>query len=285
VYAAALAIALALGADAWAQGTSRTGGSSMFNSGTGRSSSGIGGMSSGTGVSSALFGSSGGGGGFVGANPASMSSGFSGQGQYGSGMGGFGGRTGSAYGGSSSYYGGGYPGSYGGTSGLYGNRSSGAYGGMSGLYGSRLSGGYGGYGAYGSSGVRISLAPANSGARPGGPRPGPVVSSLPARVHTDLTARLGQALKERPGSPSPVQVATRGGTIVLQGQVATAHDRELAELLLRLEPGVSDVQNELTVGQEGAEAGTAPAAASPPAASPVPAKPAGSPGSAGSAPR
>jgi len=275
MYAAALAIVFAVGADAWAQGVSSRSSSNLFSSsGMGRSSSGTGGlglsgMTSGGGFSS-LYGSSGRSGGFVGANPSSMSSGFSGQ--YGSGMGGFGGRSSGAYGGSSGYYGGGgYPGSYGGMSGAYGSRFSGGYGGMSGLSGSRFSGGYG---TYGSSGVRISLAPANLGARPGGPA-NPAVSSLPARVDTELTARLGQTMKV--GLGSPVQVLTRGGTIVLQGRVATTHDRELAELLLRLEPGVSDVQNELTVGQEGPEAGTAPAAASPAVASPAPAKPAGSP--------
>jgi hypothetical protein len=243
----------------------------MFNSGTGRSSSGIGGMSSGTGVSSALFGSSGGGGGFVGANPSSMSSGFSGQGQFGSGMGGYG--TGS-YGMNRSGVGG-YGMNRSGVGGYgMGGSGMGGYGmggyGMGG-YGMGASRFGGAYGAYGSSGVRISLAPAYSGARVGGPSTGPAVSNLPpARLHTELTAHLGQTMKERPGSP--VQVMTRGGTIVLQGQVATAHDRELAELLLRLEPGVSDVQNELTVGQEGAAARTAPAAASPAAA-----KAAGSP--------
>ena len=42
---------------------------------------------------------------------------------------------------------------------------------------------------------------------------------------------------------------TRGGLVILLGPVASEHDRELAEQILRLEPSVSEVNNLLTVGE------------------------------------
>ena len=47
---------------------------------------------------------------------------------------------------------------------------------------------------------------------------------------------------------SPVRVDMNGEVATLRGRVATQQDRELAENLIRLEPGVSDVRNELSVG-------------------------------------
>lgn len=48
---------------------------------------------------------------------------------------------------------------------------------------------------------------------------------------------------------SPIHVTVQNETAILRGQVATEHDRQLAELLARFEPGVWQVQNELTVGE------------------------------------
>ena len=43
-------------------------------------------------------------------------------------------------------------------------------------------------------------------------------------------------------------VATfQGSTLVLKGTVATAHDRDLAGVIARMEPGVAQVQNDLVV--------------------------------------
>jgi osmotically-inducible protein OsmY len=56
-------------------------------------------------------------------------------------------------------------------------------------------------------------------------------------------ARVGQLQ-----SSLPVQVELVGRTAVLRGTVDSDHARDLAERLAMLEPGVSAVQNELTVG-------------------------------------
>ncbi len=45
----------------------------------------------------------------------------------------------------------------------------------------------------------------------------------------------------------PVEVSLEGRTAVLKGVVATERDRTLAGLLLTLEPGISQVRNDLTV--------------------------------------
>ena len=48
----------------------------------------------------------------------------------------------------------------------------------------------------------------------------------------------------------PVEVTVEGRTVTLRGQVATAYDRILAERFVRLEPGISQVANELVVAQD-----------------------------------
>lgn len=45
----------------------------------------------------------------------------------------------------------------------------------------------------------------------------------------------------------PLDLSIQGRTAVLRGAVASARDRELAEALVRFEPGISDVQNDLQV--------------------------------------
>jgi osmotically-inducible protein OsmY len=49
---------------------------------------------------------------------------------------------------------------------------------------------------------------------------------------------------------TPIQVTEQGDTLVLRGRVATRADRDLAENLARLEPGVWNLRNELVVGGE-----------------------------------
>jgi hypothetical protein len=46
---------------------------------------------------------------------------------------------------------------------------------------------------------------------------------------------------------SKVQVGSDGTAVVLRGTVANEHDRQLAEMLVRLSPGVHTVKNELIV--------------------------------------
>jgi len=69
----------------------------------------------------------------------------------------------------------------------------------------------------------------------------------PEKVNHGLSSQLART--GRLQSLSPVVVSVRGDTLVLRGAVATQHDRDLAEQLMRLEPGVARVENELTVGQ------------------------------------
>ena len=47
---------------------------------------------------------------------------------------------------------------------------------------------------------------------------------------------------------SPIEVSVADGTATLRGMVASARDREMAEQLVRFEPGISAVKNDLVVG-------------------------------------
>ena len=75
------------------------------------------------------------------------------------------------------------------------------------------------------------------------------VPALPARtdVSSALVARLENSPRIR--TESPVSVVMQGRTLVLRGAVASEHDRVLAGLLARLEPGVDQVENQLSVAQ------------------------------------
>ena len=83
--------------------------------------------------------------------------------------------------------------------------------------------------------------------------------NLPANPHLSsmVTERLAKSMRLSPGSPVAVKV--QGDTAVLQGVVATQHDRALAEQLILLEPGVGRVTNELRVDPSGATVGKPPA--------------------------
>jgi osmotically-inducible protein OsmY len=67
----------------------------------------------------------------------------------------------------------------------------------------------------------------------------------------DLSATVSRRIQRAPAirTRSAIDVQIVGRTAVLRGVVATQHDRELAERLASLEPGVSTVQNELEVAQ------------------------------------
>ena len=69
----------------------------------------------------------------------------------------------------------------------------------------------------------------------------------------DLTAAIQTRLSRLPNfQAASEQIAVRmaGGVTTLTGAVATPRDRKLAEQLLRLEPGVGVVDNQLTVKSE-----------------------------------
>ena len=65
------------------------------------------------------------------------------------------------------------------------------------------------------------------------------------QVQTRISGRIERSLNL--GAQRSVSVTVQGRTAVLQGSVATEHEKTLAERLAMLEPGVSRVQNEVTV--------------------------------------
>lgn len=65
------------------------------------------------------------------------------------------------------------------------------------------------------------------------------------QIAPKLQARLERIMV--PGAPSGVQVRVENGTATLQGVVATAHARVIAERLALLEAGIWKVNNELVV--------------------------------------
>ena len=69
--------------------------------------------------------------------------------------------------------------------------------------------------------------------------------SNPNTLSTTLTRRLATipALQ----SQTPIRVELQGRTAILRGVAATEHDRGLAEQMLRLEPGIEEVKNEVAV--------------------------------------
>jgi hypothetical protein len=89
---------------------------------------------------------------------------------------------------------------------------------------------------YGSSGNEISAA-----------------IRLGFQVSLPATAEVSSALASRLADPariatrSPIEVSMTGRTAILRGAVATEHDRVIAGLLARLEPGIDRVDNQLTV--------------------------------------
>jgi len=71
----------------------------------------------------------------------------------------------------------------------------------------------------------------------------------PRSSNTDLSTALSLRLQQTVGkrSPSSIETSFQGNTLVLKGMVATVHDRDLAGILARMEPGIDQVQNDLTV--------------------------------------
>lgn len=74
------------------------------------------------------------------------------------------------------------------------------------------------------------------------PRPSPAQLVLQG---SKLATRLEQSSWLQ--THSPMEVSIESGTAILRGVVATDHDRRLAERMARLQPGVRQVENQLTV--------------------------------------
>ncbi|MGI6416422.1 MAG: hypothetical protein ACOX1P_12195 [Thermoguttaceae bacterium] len=64
-------------------------------------------------------------------------------------------------------------------------------------------------------------------------------------------------------SSGPIEVTMAGRTATLRGAVASEHDKRLAGLMLLFEPGISKVENELTVAPAALQAEAIPTPASP----------------------
>lgn len=252
-------------------GSSGSGNSGFGNSGFGNSSSG--GMSNGGFLIQRRAGQ------FIGSDTSDLPGVFGGLiGASGSQSGGYGtGGYGSSGFGSSGGYGSQGRSSYGGSSygsGLYGGSSgSSTYGrstyGSTGRYGTGST--YGGYGsnrgigsAYGTQAGqygRTTNLQRNTTQRRAGTA-GAMASSTQAPEVTyqadfaqthPAADRVGKLLGERLAASkrlnlrSPLEVHVEDGVVVLRGTVGSDHDRELAEVLAHLEPGVGDVRNELDV--------------------------------------
>jgi osmotically-inducible protein OsmY len=77
-------------------------------------------------------------------------------------------------------------------------------------------------------------------------RSAPIAS--PAAIQTDIRQALDNSPRLTNGSR--IQVAINGPVVVLQGNVASERERRVAELVVRMTPGVRDVRNELKAPRE-----------------------------------
>jgi hypothetical protein len=137
------------------------------------------------------------------------------------------------------------------------------YGGLSnyGTYGSGYSGyggqnSFGNYGNYSNYNRRRYNQNPQGGQNAGTQKTGASIRTTyqaafnyPKAGSNAFSSSLAKRLADIPSlrSPSPIRVESQGRTVVLQGVVATEHDRVIAEQLIRLEPGVENVKNELAV--------------------------------------
>lgn len=77
----------------------------------------------------------------------------------------------------------------------------------------------------------------------------------PTVIAEDIAANVAEALALRHPEQTvgPLVVSMQGRTAILQGEVASEHERLLAQQLTLLEAGVSSVQNELTIVGESSD--------------------------------
>jgi BON domain/Pentapeptide repeats (8 copies) len=79
----------------------------------------------------------------------------------------------------------------------------------------------------------------------------PVGTTNP-RLSAELQGQFANS--QRFSSGKNISVAVENNVVVLRGKVADTHERDLAEMFVRLSPGVYDVRNELQVGDDVATA-------------------------------
>jgi osmotically-inducible protein OsmY len=73
---------------------------------------------------------------------------------------------------------------------------------------------------------------------------------------TQITSSLGKQLKNivsRRPALANVEIDSQGGEVVLRGNVDTSEQARLAEALVRLEPGVRAIRNELVIANSDSE--------------------------------
>ncbi len=78
-------------------------------------------------------------------------------------------------------------------------------------------------------------------------KPGPFSSQVPPPTEMLATLRGHLDRSSSLKAPQNIQVSLNEGVIVLQGTVSTPRERRLAEALVRLQPGIHDVDNRIAV--------------------------------------
>lgn len=144
---------------------------------------------------------------------------------------------------------------------MQGNYRNGQYGGTSGMYGSSMTGMRGMTGMTGMSSMYGSRGMNSGRGMMGGgntlPSPVRVAKQVGFDYPLPAAAQAGAALSQRLNTAPTLKVrgvtaTVQGQTAILRGSVASSHDRQVAEQLALLEPGIWQVQNELVVAQPAA---------------------------------
>jgi hypothetical protein len=109
-------------------------------------------------------------------------------------------------------------------------------------------------------------------------KPDSALAAVVSGPRTEVPAQLRTVIANASSLPnrSKIKLEMVGGTLVMSGEVATDSERALAETLLRFEPGVYNLQNQLTIPQAAPPAvktAEPPAPADPPKSAETPAKP------------
>jgi hypothetical protein len=73
----------------------------------------------------------------------------------------------------------------------------------------------------------------------------PVKVHSSAAIHSEVRDVIDRSEKLK--NKSAIQVTVNGNTVILRGQVGTVRERQLAEAMVSMTPGVRGVQNQLTV--------------------------------------
>jgi hypothetical protein len=73
----------------------------------------------------------------------------------------------------------------------------------------------------------------------------PAPPIVPSQLQLELQGVVNRTSMVR--QPANIRVEVAGNTVILRGRVADDDERRLVEGMVRLEPGVHEVRNELTV--------------------------------------